>query len=392
VIGVPVARILGIEIRVQLGWVIVLALIGVLAEDQIQAAGPDMDPAVAWLLAGLVAAGFFVSSAVHDLVHALVARRRGLAVPSIAVSFFGGATPLDPTARNASDDLAIAISGPLASLGIAGAFGLLGAGAAAIGGELTVVATILAALLVLNLLLGGLNLVPAYPLDGGRIVRAIAWRRTGSERRGWLAAGTSGRLSGMAAIGGGLILMLAGSTTNGAMIALSGWFLLLSARSVRDRARIDELIGGLHVRDALDEVPASIGPGLTLDTFADQLLDGSSAVVAAPVIEDGRIVGLVGTRQVRGVRRDRWQTTRVADVMVKPPRLATTSPDEELASALGTISRTNLDALPVLDEDGRLVGLLTRPSIRRAIQARGGGAADAGDAGGAGASGGGRPG
>jgi Zn-dependent protease len=370
VIGVPVARVFGIEIRVQLGWVFILALVGVLAVDQIQTASSGMDPTLAWLLGALVAAGFFISSAVHDLVHALVARRRGIAVPSIAVSFFGGATPLDPTARNAADDLAIAISGPLASLGIAGACGLLGAGAAVIGGDLTVVATIFAAMLILNLLLGGINLVPAYPLDGGRVVRALAWRRTGSERSGWRAASSSGRASGFVAIGIGLVLIIAGAATNGAMIALSGWFLVLSARSVRDRVRVDELIGGLHVRDAMEEASTSVHGTLTIDTFAGQLLDGDSPMVAVPVVENDALVGLVGVRQVRAIRRDRWSTTRVADVMVRPPRLVLLSPDDDLASIVGTLARNNLDALPVVDGAGRLLGLLTRPGIGKLASSR----------------------
>jgi Zn-dependent protease/CBS domain-containing protein len=368
--GVPVARIFGIEIRVQWGWVFVLALIGVLAFDQLQMTMVDLEPAIAWLLAALIAAGFFLSSAFHDLIHALVARRRGVAVPSIAVSFFGGVTPLDPMASNARDDLAIALAGPLASLGIAGVFGLLGAGAAAIGGELTVVATIFAVLLVLNLLLGGINLVPAYPLDGGRVIRALAWRRTGSERQGWRAAGLSGRLSGLAALAAGLLVMLVGSTLNGAMIALSGWFLILSARSIRDRVRIDELLGGLQVRDAMDEVPATVHRTLSIDTFADQLLDGASPMIALPVIEDDRVVGLVGLRQVRGIRRGRWPTTRVEEVMAAPPRLALVSPEDDLTAAVAVLGRSDLDGLPVVDADGRLIGLLTRPGVGKLVASR----------------------
>ncbi|HXI46876.1 MAG TPA: hypothetical protein VNH13_11290, partial [Candidatus Acidoferrales bacterium] len=145
-IGVPIARIFGIEIRVQLAWILVLALIAALAADEIQQAAPLLDIAVVWGLAAVVAAGFFISSAIHDLVHAIVARSRGVAVPSIAVSFFGGSTPLDPTAPNARDDLAIAAAGPLASLGIAGAFGLLAAGASGIGADFADLSTTLAAL------------------------------------------------------------------------------------------------------------------------------------------------------------------------------------------------------------------------------------------------------
>lgn len=369
-IGVPVARVLGIEIRVQLGWVFVLALIGVLAVDEIQAVATDIEPALAWVLGGVVAAGFFLSSAIHDLVHAVVARRRGIAVPAIAVSFFGGATPLDPTAPSARDDLAIALAGPLASLGVAGACAILGAGAAAVGGDGRLVATILAALLVLNLLLGGVNLVPAYPLDGGRVIRALAWARSGSERTGWRTAATSGRVSGLVAVGLGFVLIALGGTWNGAMLALAGWFLILSARTIGDRVRVDELIGGLTVGDAMEPATVTVHRSLTLDTFAGQLLDGTSPMVAVPVVEGDVVVGLVGIRQVRGMRQDRWPTTRVEDVMVQPPRLVLLKPEDELATSVAAIGRAVVDGLPVVDSGGRLVGLLTRTGLRSVVAGR----------------------
>lgn len=368
-IGVPVARILGIEIRVQLAWILPIALIAVLAYDQIQTTRPELETAVAWGLGAAVAAAFFLSSLVHDLVHAIVARSRGIQVQSIVVSFFGGATPLDPTAANPRDDLAIAASGPLASLVIAGGCGVLAFVAAGLGGNLGLLAVPLAALLVLNALLGGINLVPAYPLDGGRIVRAIAWRRTGSETSGWRAAATSGRLSGLAAIAVGLGVLLLGSTTNGAMIGLSGWFLVLSSRTIRDRLRVDELIGDLHVRDAMEPSTVTVHPALTLDTFASQLLDPESGTTAVPVTDGDEVVGLVGLRQVNRVRRDRWPATHVADVMVKPPRLAIVGPDMLLAEAVAGFQRANADGLPVV-EAGQLVGVLTRLGVGRIVTER----------------------
>ncbi len=380
-IGVPVARVLGIEIRVPLGWVFVLALISALAVDQIQASSTAMEPAVAWLLGGLVAAGFFVSSTIHDLVHALVARSRGLDVPAIAVSFFGGSTPLDPAAASPRDDLAIALSGPLASLVVAAACALLGVTATALGGEATGVATIFAALVVLNLLLGGINLVPAYPLDGGRVVRALAWARSGSERAGWRAAVRSGRITALVAIGFGCTVIALGGLWNGAMVALSGWFLLLSSRSIADLVRVDDLIAGLTVGDAMEPATVTVHRSLSLDTFASQLLDGASSTVAMPVVEGDDVVGLVGVRQVRAVRRGRWPTTRVEDVMVAPPRLALLKPEDDLAPAVGAMTRAMVDGLPVVDPEGHLAGLLTRPGIRAAVATRRGGSDRPGHAG-----------
>jgi Zn-dependent protease len=368
-IGVPVARILGIEIRVQLAWILPLALVAALAVDEIQTTQPTLEPLTAWGLGLLVAAAFFVSSVAHDLVHAVVARSRGIPVSAIAVSFFGGSTPLDPTAPEPSDDLAIAASGPLASLAIAGASGLLALVLAALGGSLGYLAIPLAALLVLNALLGGINLVPAYPLDGGRIIRAIAWRRTGSEQSGWRAAALSGRISGGLAVVVGIIVLVAASATNGAMIALSGWFLILSARTIRDRLRVEELIGDAFVRDAMEPATVTVHPGLTIDTFASQLLDGETSSGAVPVTEGDDVVGLIGIRQVNRIRRDRWPQTRVADAMVAPPRLTLVQPDDPLPGAIAAMQRANVDGLPVL-QDGKLAGLMTRSAVGKLVSAR----------------------
>jgi Zn-dependent protease/CBS domain-containing protein len=369
--GVPIARVFGIEIRVQLGWVIILALIAVIAVGQLTAVDPGLESAVSWALGGLVAFGFFVSSVSHDLAHALMARRRGVDVQAIGVSFFGGATPLDPTSPNPGDDAAIAASGPLTSIGIATVLFAISVGVVAIDDGFKAAAGVLSVLVLLNLLLGVVNLVPAYPLDGGRIVRDLAWRRSGSERSGWRAAFLSGRATGVIVIAIGIALLLPNGDVTGAMVALTGWFLILSANAVRDRVRLDDLVGGHLVSEAMEPTPGTVNPGLTVDTFAAQLLDGESPVTSVPVVQGDDVVGLLGVGQVRRLRRTAWASTRVEDVMAKPPRLTFLAPTDALRGALERIQRAGLDGLPVLD-DGRLVGVLTRRGISAFVQGRSG--------------------
>ncbi len=369
--GIPVARILGIEIRVHLGWVIVLALIGYIAVVELQIAEPTLDSTLAIILGGVVAIGFFVSSLVHDLAHALVARRRGMAVPSLAISFFGGSTPLDPMASKPDDELAIAISGPLASIALGVALLALAFVAnVGIGTDIATVAATIGVLSVLNFILGFVNLLPAYPLDGGRIIRAIGWSRGGTLNAGWRAAGRSGRLTGYAGVGLGIAVIAFNEFTSGAMIALSGWFLALSARTIAERLRVDSLIGGLHVEDAMETGSVSVGPGLTVDTFASQLLDDESTMTAVPVVSDDTVVGVLGVREVRRLRRDRWATTRVEEVMAKPPRLGILSARDNLAAAVERLQRAGVDGLPVVD-GGSLVGMLTRRSVGKLLHERG---------------------
>jgi len=369
--GVPIARVFGIEIRVQLGWVIILALIAVIAVGQLTAVDPGLEAAVSWVLGGVVAFGFFVSSISHDLAHALVARRRGVEVQAIGVSFFGGATPLDPTSPNPGDDAAIAASGPLTSIGIAAVLFAISVGIVALGEGFRAAVGVLSVLVLLNLLLGVVNLVPAYPLDGGRIVRDLAWRRSGSERSGWRAASLSGRATGLIVIAIGIALLLPKGDITGAMVALTGWFLILSANAVRDRIKLDDLVGGHLVSEAMEPAPATVNPSLTVDTFAAQLLDGESSVTAVPVVQGDDIVGLLGVGQVRRLRRTAWASTRVEDVMARPPRMTLLAPTDALKGALERIQRAGLDGLPVLD-DGHLVGMLTRRGIGAFVQSRSG--------------------
>jgi Zn-dependent protease len=360
--GIPIARIFGIEIRVQLGWAVILALVAFIAVGQLNAVDPTLEDAVAWVLGGIVAIGFFISSVSHDLAHALVARRRGIDVRSIGVSFFGGATPLDPSSPDPGDDAAIAASGPLVSLGIGALFFGLLVLVVFVGKQFNAAAGVLSVLVFLNLVLGLVNLVPAYPLDGGRIVRDLAWRRSGSERSGWRAAWRTGRMTGLIVIGVGVAFLVAQGDMTGAFIALTGWFFVLSSNSVRDRIKLDDLVGGRVVRDAMEEVQVTVHPNLTVDTFAAQLLDGESPMTAVPVTEGDSIVGLLGIAQVRRIRRGDWANTRVGDVMVKPPKLTFLAPTEPLRVGLERIYKAGLDGLPVT-EAGNLLGVLTKRGI-----------------------------
>ena len=369
-IGIPVARIRGIEVRVQLGWIFVVALVAALAVGQIAGAVPDLAIAIQWLLGGLVGVAFFLSAMVHDLAHAEMARRRGVDVPSVVISFFGGTSPIDPKSDVPADELAIAVSGPVVSIVIGIALGAVALGLGRAGSDLIrAIGEITAVVAVLNLLIGLVNIVPAYPMDGGRIVRAIAWARTNSPTRGWTAAALSGRAAGLIVVAVGAIAFATGEVTNGAMVALSGWFLILSSRAIRERLKVDAMIGGFTVEDAMERTPATINPGLTVDTMAGQLLDPETDTTAVAVADGSDIVGVVGVREVRRLRRGSWPTTRVMDVMVKPPRLHLLGPAQALLVGLDQLQGSGLDGIPVVD-DGHLVGMLTRRAIGELVRTR----------------------
>ena len=371
-IGVPIARIRGIEIRVQVGWILVVAIVAALTIVQLDGSVPGLPPIATWVLGALAGIGFFGSTLVHDLAHALTARRRGVDVSSLVVSFFGGTTPLDPASREPGADLAIAASGPIASVVLGLALGGVAIGIATGQGDVVAaISQVFAVLGVLNLMLGLVNLAPAYPLDGGRIVRAAVWRRNGSEAGGWRAAAATGRLTGLLVVAAGLGIALNDQLTNGAMAALSGWFLILSSRAIRERIKVDALIGGLTVADVMEAGPTTVGPGLTVDTIAGQLLDTESPTTAVPVVEDSVVQGIIGVREIRRLRSGQWGATRVAAVMARPPRMAVVRPADALAAAVERLQRSGLDGLPVLDGTD-LVGVLTRRAVGLAVRARSG--------------------
>jgi len=167
-----------------------------------------------------------------------------------------------------------------------------------------------------------------------------------------------------------LIIAANSEVSDGLVIGVGGWFLILSARGINERARVNRLIGGLHVRDAMETSTISVGPNLTVDTFAGQLLGEEADTTAVPVVEEGDVVGVLGARQLQQLQRRLWPTTHVGDVMAKPPRLILLSALDSLEEAVERLYRTGLDGLPVVD-DGALVGILTRRSVAKLVHDRG---------------------
>jgi Zn-dependent protease len=367
--GIPVARLFGFEIRIHPSWVLIVAFITVVVVGQLDEQAPDLPVVGRWLMGAVIAAAFLLSVLAHELGHGVAARRRGLDVGPITVYFFGGSASFHLESERPRDEVVIALAGPLVSLAIGGVLAIVGFAASftsvnlvqAIGG----VAVVLAAL---NLLLGGANLVPAYPLDGGRLVRAIVWARSGDERKGSRFAAMTGRVSSWVLLGAGFAIILARDTWDGLMLGLSGWFLGSASRAIIRRLDVQDLLAGLSVGDVMERGVSSIPPNLTVDTFAQRVLDGTDAP-ALPVVSDEQIVGIVGIAQLRRLRRGSWATTRAEDLMVAPPLLPIVAAGDTLWSALDRLRRSGLDGLPVAEGAG-LLGVVTRQAILATVQSR----------------------
>jgi Zn-dependent protease/predicted transcriptional regulator len=366
--GIPVARILGFEIRLHVSWLFIVAIVTVTVAGRITQFQPDMVPALTWAIGLLGSLGFLVTVVAHELAHAVVARRDGATGSVIVVHFVGSPAPIDVVASSPRAEAAIAVAGPLTSLVIGGILVGLAFASLSIGSWAGPIADVFIIVGALDLLLAGVSVVPAFPLDGARLVRAAAWARTGNQRSGTRIAGVVGKYAGRVAMIAGLAIILTGETLDGIMVGLVGWFLMASARSVDRWLILDELIQGMSVGEAMEKDLATISPQLTLDTFAPGILDGT-VTPALPVLHDDVLVGIVGLAQVRAVAQRNWPSTRTEDVMVGKPEMPTASPNDRLTDALERLRQSHLDGLPVLDGD-TLRGVLTRRSIAALLHAR----------------------
>jgi Zn-dependent protease len=378
--GVPIARLFGIEIRLHLSWIFIVAIITATVGGQLASlpptAGetPQPDATLAWAIGVAASLVFMITVIAHELAHALVERHFGIEVTSISVHFIGSPAVVDVRAETPRAEAAIALAGPLTSLAIGLSFVTLAfltvlSSSDAIG----IVGDVLVIVGTLDLVLAGVSLVPAYPLDGGRVVRAIGWARTGDPRRGARLAAMVGRGVGWLLVAAGLTVILLGGTRDGAivdgiMLGVIGWFLGASSRSVDRWAVMDGLIAGVRVEEAMEEEMDTISPQLTLDTFGAQVLDGTLGP-ALPVLRAGELVGIVGALQLRRVPRRDWPMTRTSEVMVDLAKVPTIGPEESLTDGLERLRTSQLDGLPVL-EGTDLRGVLTRRSIAVALRAR----------------------
>lgn len=358
----------GIELAVHPSWLVIAFL---LTYTLSVALFPDVTPGLSatqyWLLGAGTAVLFFASVLAHEFAHAILARRLGLKVSGITLFIFGGATSIEADSRRPRDEALIALAGPVTSL-LLGAV-LLGLGVVIPQREAQ---TLLSWLGFINVVLGVFNLIPGYPMDGGRVLRAILWRLRGDQLMATRQAAIVGRVVGYLMVGGGVYWALSSrSIGSGLWLALVGWFLATAAESSQQQAGIEHSLSGVRVRDAMDPSPADISPNETVASLvSDRMLRGDDRSFLVRH-EDGGLAGLVTLSDVRGLPREEWDGARVTDIMTRFGDLATIGPDAPLVDALRLIQEHEVGQLPVMGDDSRLaVGLVTLRGIMRLIDAR----------------------
>jgi Zn-dependent protease/CBS domain-containing protein len=367
--GLPVARLAGIEIRVSITWMLLIAVVTFLGAEQAVLTAPGLARPAHWAIGFAVALAFLATAVAHELAHALVGRRKGLPTTTVMLGFLGGTAPLAIEGERPADELQIAVAGPLVSLAVAGVLLGLGAALGAAGDGLLAISGGLFVVGGLNAVLAGLSLLPGMPLDGGRIIRALAWAGTGDRDRAARITVFVGRAVGWMLVGSGIVLALADMVVGGLLALGLGWMLSTGAKALEGRVRVERLVRGSTVADAIRRDLPVLAPGLSVDTFAERFA-GEDAVSALPVVDGDTVLGVVGVRQVRRLPRSRQATQRAADVMVTPPTAPFLAPGDELWPAVELMNRIGVDGLPVV-VDGRLEGMVVRESIGALMLRRG---------------------
>ena len=356
--------IAGIEVGIHYSWFVVLALFSwSLSGTLLPERYPEWDSTTYWATGIVAALLLFVSVLIHELAHSLVAKAHGFTVEGITLFLLGGVSSLKVEARGPRDEFLISVVGPSTSLVLSV---LLLTVYWAIPDKSTPLAAVVWYLWLINLVLAVFNLLPAYPMDGGRILRSGVWWVTGSLTVATNIASRGGQIIGLLLIAVGVFEIIQGVFLGVLYIAI-GWFLYSAATRSKQDMELRDSLRTLSVRDFMEPDPETIEPGATIADamFEHFLKKGKHAI---PVCEDGRLTGIVTLTDVNGVSQDRWSDVRVTDVMSAVP-LWSVKPEDELYMALALLGEHSIDQAPVL-EGGSLVGLLIRQDVMRHLHSR----------------------
>ncbi|HEV2206567.1 MAG TPA: site-2 protease family protein [Candidatus Acidoferrales bacterium] len=365
---IKIGRIFGIEIGLHYSWFVIAVLIALSLGPYFHHTQPHWSEAAVWAAAIVTAVLFFVCLLLHELAHSLVAKSHHLRVREITLFALGGVSQIESEAPNATTEFWIAIVGPLTSAVI----GFICWGLAYVAGMgkgpngVTPAAAVLLWLGYINIALAVFNMIPGFPLDGGRVLRAIIWWIDKSPQRSTRAAARVGQVVAILFILFGIFWFFAARNFGGLWIALIGWFLLEAAKSSSVQADVMAHLQGHKVGDMMERNCGTVPGHLTVREFVDEILV-HSGTPCFYVAQDGHIAGLLTPADLKRVSRDEWERTSVQSVMIPLSRVKAVSPETPAVEAIEMMGRENLTELAVVD-DGKLEGIFSRGQVLRFLQ------------------------
>jgi len=362
--SITLFKMFGFAVRVDLSWIIILVLVvWSLAAGVFPREYEGFDWAV-YLGMGLASAlGLFGSIVFHELCHSLVARRYGVPMEGITLFLFGGVAEMGDEPESPKAEFMMAVAGPVASIIVSAVFLSLYYLGASLNWPMTVLG-VLRWIGLINALLAVFNLIPGFPLDGGRVLRSILWYFTRDLRKATESASRAGSAFGMALIVFGFLFLLMGNPIGGLWWILIGMFLRSAARQGLQQVVIRQLLRGEPVRRFMNDRPVSVPPSLSLKELVENYVYRYHFKMF-PVVEGQTLSGCISTREVAEVPREKWAETRVADVMAGCGAENTLSADEDAMEALTRMSRTKTSRMMVVDKDGTLIGIVSLKDLLR---------------------------
>jgi Zn-dependent protease/CBS domain-containing protein len=368
--NIKLGRISGIEIGLHYSWFIIAALIVFSLGEHFRQVYRNWGTSQIWITALFTALLFFVSLLLHELSHSLVAQARGLKVRAITLFALGGVSQIEGDATDAKTEFWVAIAGPIASL-------IIGFGCLAIAVGLgwrrpaeprTGVTAVLVWLGYINVALAVFNMIPGFPLDGGRVLRSIVWAITKNADRSTRIAARIGQVVAFLFILDGIWEFFSGAGFGGLWIAFIGWFLMDAAKASYAQVEVTAAFQGMRVSEVMLRNCVTVNRGMKLQEFVDTYLLKTGQRCFA-VEDQGRLVGLITPRDVGAIPREHWDKTTVREAMRPLEELHIITPDTQVLDALKLMAGNDVNQLPVV-ANGTLQGVLSRSQLMQLLQAR----------------------
>jgi len=365
-VSLRIGRLLGVPVKLHYTLILGVLLISwTLALGYLPSEYPGLSWTTYWLIGAIGATLLFASVLIHELAHSYVAKKNGLPVRRIVLFIFGGVSEIEEEPREARLEFKMALAGPLTSFAIAAILWLLQHVGRTFGAAVVVIAPLEYGAYI-NVLLCGFNLIPAFPLDGGRILRAGIWNWKKDLLKATRIATNVGVFFAYLMIFGGFLLIIGGVFIGGLWFILIGWFLKSGAESSYRQTVINEALAGVSIRDIMTRDVHTVDPDASVkdvvETHFMQYKHGGF-----PVEKDSRLLGLITLQDIRKIPKEKWQETKVGDAMTPCEKLKCASPDELAVDALIKMSKQDVGRLPV-QENRKLVGIVTRSDIMHAIR------------------------
>jgi len=355
--AIPLFKLLGFEVRIDWSWIIIAVLVTwTLAAGVFPSYYPDLQPSTYWSMGVVAAIGLFASIVLHEVGHSVVARRYGLPIRGITLFIFGGVAEMEDEPERPKVEFLVAIGGPIVSFIIAVVCFLLAQVSAGLGTPAPLIG-VLAYLAMINAIVATFNLVPAFPLDGGRILRAALWHWKGSLRYATRITSNIGGAFGIALIALGVYRVVIGDFIGGMWWCLIGLFVRGAAQMSYRQVVLREGLRGVPVERVMSREPVTVPPSLSLQDLVDDYVYRHHYKMF-PVVDDDRLVGCITLRDIKEVPRDRWGLTEVSSVMRRCSEENVVGPDADAMAALTTMNRTQNGRLLVARGE-RLLGIVT---------------------------------